>query len=664
MPYYRKNYFKNYFKRRWRRLPYRRRRFRKPFRPYRRQRRVRRKRFYRKKFKKFKRLRLLQYQPEKIRKCKIKGWLCMFHCGKGRQNNNYVLFKESFTPPHYPGGGGWSIQTLSLGTLFEQNNLIQNYWTVSNYRLNMCRYLGCKITCYREQFVDWVFHYFNDPPNNVTKYYYASFHPEKMLQLNHKLIIPSYTTQPNNKKPYKSIFIPPPKIFENKWFFQQQLSSYKLLYMAACAVSLRNTYGNYKEINNNTSFYSLNTQVYTNPYMNFPTTEPHQYGYVANSHHYYWGIDRMKPKFTENKISQLIYLGSTLNEMGKPDIQTSGGPQKNNWGNPYHFHWLTSPEETVFSSATQDPATYQTQSTKDQNLTSSQQRTTLNIIPTRYNPYKDKGKGNRVYFIPNNSKSQTTWEPTSDPDILLENFPIWIMLWGFEDVVKKMGKCRELDENWMLVIQSPYFDNNEPFYVPLSDYFVGGQGPYDTRIDDIDPWDYSHWFVKYKFQREAVHNIILTGPFVPNPDEIQTLQAKIKYIFYFKWGGNPSPMEQVFDPNSQPITPHPGGLQLYNEIIDPNTDIQSFLYPWDIRRDIITLSAAERIKQSQTHDIPMFTDGTETSTDFTPWKTTPQAKETQEEKEATLLQQLQQLQQLNNQLQLRFIRLKSSLMDQ
>nr|UGV37298.1 MAG: ORF1 [TTV-like mini virus] len=662
MPYYRKNYFKKFYKRRWRRLPYRRRRFRKTFRTYRRRPRVRRKRYFSKKFRKFKKLRLLQYQPEKIRKCKIKGYLCMLHCGKGRQNNNYVLYKESFTPPHYPGGGGWSIQTLSLGTLFEQNNLIQNYWTVSNYRLNMCRYLGCKITCYREQYVDWIFHYFNDPPNNVTKYYYASFHPEKMLQLNHKLIIPSYATQPNNRKTHKSIFIPPPKIFENKWFFQQQLSSYKLIYMAACAVNLRNTYGNYKEINNNTSFYSLNTQVYTNPYMNFPKSEPHQWGYVANNHHYFWGIDKYKEKFTENQISQLVYLGSTLNEMGTPSI-SSQGPQKNSWGNPFHYHWLQSPEETVFSSATQSPDKYQTQSTKSQTLDASQQRTTSNIITCRYNPYKDKGKGNRVYFIPNNSKSQTTWEPTSDPDLLLQDFPIWIMLWGFEDVVKKMGKCREIDENWMIVIQSSYFDNNEPFYVPLSDYFVGGQGPYDTRIDDIDPYDYTHWFVKYKFQREAIHNIILTGPFVPNPDEIQTLQAKIKYIFYFKWGGNPSPMEQVFDPNSQPITPHPGGLQLYNEIIDPNTNIQSFIYPWDVRRDIITETAAERIKQSEINVIPLFTDGTTTSTDFTPWQTTPQTETTTKEKEETLFNQLHQLQQLNNQLQLRFNRLRSSLMD-
>ncbi len=56
--------------------------------------------------------------------------------------------------------------------------------------------------------------------------------------------------------------------------------------------------------------------------MNFPKEEPHQFGYITNNHHYYWGIDKYNETFTDNTRKQLIYLGSTLNEMGHPDIET------------------------------------------------------------------------------------------------------------------------------------------------------------------------------------------------------------------------------------------------------------------------------------------------------------------------------------------------------
>lgn len=129
------------------------------------------------------------------------------------------MFKNSYTPSHEPGGGGWSIQQLSLGILYKENQIVQNYWTRSNYRLNMCRYLGCKIILYRQPFTDYIFHYFHDPLRNVTKYYYASMHPWKLLQLKTKVIVPSFNSQPHKTKQFKKLWIAPPKPFENRWFF-------------------------------------------------------------------------------------------------------------------------------------------------------------------------------------------------------------------------------------------------------------------------------------------------------------------------------------------------------------------------------------------------------------------------------------------------------------
>ncbi len=50
--------------------------------------------------------------------------------------NNFCSYKESYTPEKTPGGGGWSIQQLSLGNLFIQNSYLMNKWTRSNISLN------------------------------------------------------------------------------------------------------------------------------------------------------------------------------------------------------------------------------------------------------------------------------------------------------------------------------------------------------------------------------------------------------------------------------------------------------------------------------------------------------------------------------------------------
>ena len=214
-------------------------------------------------------------------------------------------------------------------------------------------------------------------------------------------------------------------------------------------------------------------------------------------------------------------------------------------------------------------------------------------------PFKDKGKGNQVYFIPTYAATHNSWEPTKDPDIMFENFPLWILFWGIESIIKRMGKCPHIDDDWVCVIKTKAFNTPAQHYVPLSYEFVHGLGPYNTDRSDISPDDNRKWYPKWKFQKQAIENIINTGPAVCRADNTKNIQATIKYDFFFKWGGNPAPMESVYDPTTQPVTPTPSGLQLQNEITNPETDISSFLYQWDTRRDFITQSAIERIKKAQ-----------------------------------------------------------------
>lgn len=550
------------------------------------------------------------------------------------------------------------MQQLTLSNLYIQHKELQNIWTKSNKRLNLCRFYGTKLYLYREQYTDYIFQWMKETPKTVEKYFYCSYHPMNLLRNNRRIVVPSFLTQPHKRKPYKKVFVPPPPLLKNQWFFQQHLCTFPLLSFIVTACSLDGMYGSDKSINNNCTFWALDTNFIKIPTFQYRSSQHPNFGYQPNRDIYLWGLTNGADKFTDNKMSNAVYLGnSMLNQTGtylKPNQQIG------DWGNPFYWWYFTGHTRTFITQGKDTPT--QLAQTLDRKLEQSWERTQHYSLTVRYNPFKDKGQGNQVYFIPNYDLSKTDWEPTSDPSLLFVDLPLYILLWGIEDILKKMGKCQHLDDDWICVIKSSYLFPPEKYYVPLSYNFVHGSGPYDTDRENIAPLDEVHWYPKYKFQREAIANIINTGPAVIRFDHTKNIQAKMRYKFLFKWGGNPAPMETVIDPTTQPITPTPSGLQMENEITDPTTSIQNLLYSWDIRRDFLTKKATDRITESSTYDKLMFTDGAETSTDI-PFQTEAQAKETPETQEETLLLQLQQLEQYNNLLQQRFRRLKEIFSD-
>ncbi len=68
----------------------------------------------------------------KINKCKIRGQKCLFEGGPMRLSNNFYEYFGSYVPENWQGGGGWSLMVFSLDSLYEDFNLLQNYWTKSN----------------------------------------------------------------------------------------------------------------------------------------------------------------------------------------------------------------------------------------------------------------------------------------------------------------------------------------------------------------------------------------------------------------------------------------------------------------------------------------------------------------------------------------------------
>ncbi len=166
---------------------YKKRRFRKrrrrwPRRTARRRRRARRKKVRRKKQKLF----LQQWQPDTIRKCKIKGTGIHIIGGNGAQFNCFTPNRFNWTPPLMPGGGGFGVETYSLQHLYNEHKLQNNIWTQSNKNLELVRYTGCWFKFYRHETIDFIVQYSRQLPMSLEKYTYPDSHPNSLLHAKHK----------------------------------------------------------------------------------------------------------------------------------------------------------------------------------------------------------------------------------------------------------------------------------------------------------------------------------------------------------------------------------------------------------------------------------------------------------------------------------------------
>nr|UGV39630.1 MAG: ORF1 [TTV-like mini virus] len=655
-PYYRRRYYyrRNWWNSRNRRNKYRRRRFRRAFQTKRRPRWVRKK-FYRKKLKKkLKQIKITEWQPQYIKRCHIKGYLLAFEAGHGAFGQNFALYKESFNPEREPGGGGWSIQCLNLGNLFVQNSYIMNRWTKSNVSLNLCRYYGARLTLFRQPNIDWIFTYYTEEPQRAGKYWYPSFHPMQLILDKKRIIVPSLKTQPLKRKIYKRIYIRPPKQMKNEWYFQAHISDYPLVTFAAVACSLSHMFLSSKSINNNITVISLNTRFFTKPAFQY-TSQPT--GYNPKDGTYVYALEN--GHIGELKLAKkkdVIYLGEThIKDLGIPiGINHFQQYKREDWGNIFDYQYLNL-IRTVFLNTS--PTTFLNNVTSTDTIGDVTQKLEPLIFHMRYNPYKDKGDGNVAFWKSVSDVTKNNWDEPTDEDLKISGYPFWLMLWGWADYTKKLGKITRLEDNYMLVLKSKYFDEKMPAYVPLGESFVNGRAPWNNDPEDINTYDRRNWFPRWRFQIEAVDAILSSGPGVCKAEGQDSIQAFFKYDFFFKWGGDPATIEKISDPNSQPTSVIPREDSIRYEITDPKTSIQNQIYSWETRRDFLTQKATERIKECPTNDTIMFTDGIQTSTDI-PWKTTTQTQTASEKEEEEIFINLQQLQQYNQELKQRLNRLR------
>nr|UGV37793.1 MAG: ORF1 [TTV-like mini virus] len=649
MPFYnyrRWRYPNIWRRRRWR--PRRRPRFRRPrktlrrrWTTYRKRRRVRKRLNFKKKLKY---ILLKEFQPKRIHRCKIKGTICLFQCGPDRLNREWTQFMNSYYPPHYQGGGGWSQLKFSLDSLFEQRELLHNKWTKSNVQMPLCRYTGCKLKLYRTDDVDYIVHYSLCLPMLDTVYQHTNAQPNNLLLYKQKVIVPSKKTNPKGKL-YKIKHIRPPEQFQTKWYFQADLAKTPLLLITTTACCLDRIYLNPRSWNNNIDINILNTSFFQTP--NFANTPQGTQPWQPKPGYWLYGTQNGSEK---SKLSELIFVGQTKTyTIGQPigtrtwATYSATQTKYEYFGNPFHPDFFNGTRQLWISKSTpQEVFTNNIQSTTIETYNSTHSNKGISEVTqdlhttVRYTPERDTGE-NEIYLL-NIADNKFNWDEPDDADLIYEGYPLWCLLWGWVDWQVKLKKIQQVETNYILVIKTPFTYPKKEYLVPINKNFIDGKSPWDP--ESIYAEDKQNWRPQVKYQETEIENICKTGPYVAKTS-VNSIEAHADYTFYFKWGGCPNDLEHITDPSDQRHYPVPNQILQGPEIQDPNGDPKQELYCFDFRRCMLTKKAADRIKKDSTTTQFTFT-GTKMQSSPTKIQTQDPSSE-EEETETPPQLQLQQL---------------------
>nr|UHK06056.1 MAG: ORF1 [Torque teno midi virus] len=562
---FRRQRFRKYKRRRWPRRRYRR--------PARRRRRRRRRRH--KVRRKKQTITLKQWQPDSIRKCKIKGFNCIVAGAEGRQYFCYTNEKTNYIQPKAPGGGGFGVELYSLDYLYTQWLKKQNIWTHTNEYKDLVRYQGCRVTFFRHEKVDFVVQYQRQPPFLIQKHTYMQCHPQNLLLTKHHKVILSKKHKPNGKNTV-SIFIKPPKQTISKWFFQDEFSKYGLFQLQAAAATFGYpTYGPNTQ-STNLTFYALNTRFYHNT--DWAQEKTGQPGYKPYTNY----TDSIKFHYPTQGGGSATTTADTSSYTKSIDYSTG-----------------------VFQSKI-------LLSTKIEGTTTYTHERPITIA--RYNPEDDNGVGNSVYLV--SIIADTGWAEPKDKDLVIHNVPLYIAFYGFWNYILKVKGDKNFLKYHMFVVKSEAIKlvvNTEQKEFPILDWsFITGKMPYGELLTDSDK---RFWYPTSYKQQEIINAIVECGPYIPklSNQPSSTWQLYYKYCFYFKWGGPQITDQLAENPKEKGKYDVPDTVFETVQITNPNKQsCKSMLRAWDYRRGIITQRALKRMSEDIQTDSSFEPDDAET----------------------------------------------------
>nr|UHM26803.1 MAG: ORF1 [Torque teno midi virus] len=562
-----------FYKRRNRRRRPLHRRFRTKKRRYRRRRRrkhkVRRKR---------KAIPIIQWQPDSIRNCKIKGIQTFILGAHGKQFVCFTNVASATTPPRAPGGGGFCCLQYSLGMLYKEYKFRRNIWTSTNINKDLCRFVKAKITFYRHPDFDFIINFDRQPPFNINEWTYPMCHPVNLLLGKHKILLLSKKSKPNGRLK-KTITIRPPKQMINKWFFQEEFHKAPLFQIRAAVCSLQ--YPNIGCCNKNqiVTFAYLNTGFYQQGNWAHRPNETQRY-------EPYPGI--VKYKYWDVPVDQ---------------IPTTEQPEFT------RKHSIEVDPHTYSESVSYDKGFFQPKVMQAKAVTrDSTPGSAIANIPVgiaRYNPNKDTGTGNTVWLHSNLTNSYS--KPTTDATLIIKGLPLWMILFGWPSYVQYVKGLKDFFLSYTICFESPAIEYMSQIgasttVIPIDYTFIQGKAPYDSQITYQDK---RYWYPDIYNQLEVINSIVCSGPYIPKLDNqtLSTWELHGHYSFFFKWGGPEITDQPVVDPSAQP-TYDPFDKQLQTiQIRNPAKQKHSTLFhPWDIRRGIIKEKAIKRMSENLSID--------------------------------------------------------------
>nr|UHK04975.1 MAG: ORF1 [Torque teno midi virus] len=578
------------FKRRWRRRTYKTRRRRFPRRRNRRATRRRRKRKYKVR-RKNKRITIKQWNPESIKKCKIKLFGTLVAGAQGRQMFCYTNETSQYIQPKAPGGGGFGTEVITLQYLYQQYKARNCIWTTTNQYTDLCRYTGCKITLYRHPTMDFIFQYNLQPPFTIEKFTYQDLQPQTMLLHPHHKVILSKSSKPNGKlrHTYK---IKPPKELSTKWFFQRDFSHIPLVQLSASVADLQYpTYG-YSNASqmltifalNGAHFYKQSTwgQFTRGPYKPYETmSTPFTFRYFDSK-----GVERLKVVGD--------YTGSPADQYSKSVSRTEG--------------WFQSP---VLFSVGMVQGKYE----NIQDYKKQPELGTHPIVIARYNPLEDDGGGNEVWLtsILNGAYNK----PEVTPNYLIQGLPLPLAFFGYWNMLIETSNDKGIMHTHMFVvkckaIRPTQVSTGQDYYPIIDEVFAQGKLPYDETILESDS---RRWYPTAEKQIVTLNSIVQAGPYIPRLENIRasTWELRYKLTAYFKWGGPKVTDPPIDDPHNKGEYPTPGLLQKTIQISNPEKqDPESLFHEWDYRRGFITQAAIKRMSENLQTDTSFESDDSET----------------------------------------------------
>nr|UHK04106.1 MAG: ORF1 [Torque teno midi virus] len=571
---------RTYYKRRKRNTWRKRRPYRRSYRRAHRRRRRRRGKVRRKK----KKINIAQWQPQTIRRCKIKGYACNIVGTEGRQFVCYTDNRFAWIPATTPSGGGFAYEKYTLKYLFDEHTRGNNIWTASNNYLDLARYTGCSFIFYRHPRIDFVVKYSRTLPMIVDKTSYNDTHPYSLLLQKHHRLIPSIHHKPQGKK-YVKIKIKPPRLMSTKWFFQESLADHGLVQIQAAAADFSYSYQGCCQANNQVTLYILNLQYYKRPGWGNATPS------ATYANNWYEPRPSIATSKYNSKFRGIDYTGKEV--QGKLNIVSDSHGQ-----------------ELYPSSTNRDTGWFNPTLLSIVDLKEPEQVSPLKIH--RYNPSVDTGAGNQIYLI-SVLKLDTYDPPKTDPTLIAEGQPLWKLLFGFVDYVNKVKQDQRFTDSYYLAIVSPAIEPHtglDRVHIPIDIAMLQGKGRYG---DTPTPYRIQHWYPTLEHQMGTINSIVETGPYIPKlaGQRNNTWELKSKYCFYFKWGGAELPEQDVENPKTKGTYIVPDNLKEL-QISDPTEQkAKHMLHAWDWRRGYLTKSAVKRICQDSESSESFQTDSEE-----------------------------------------------------